>query len=381
MEKVEIKNVQQFKELLSTLERNVVPPKFFGDEALGDILLWCDKGTLFVFSTGAGNHGYIYTPITGKWVSPVYRTLQQLICKAFAVIPNDASSVELSFNDDATIGIRSGEIYFSLRAGHGEKPKFNVNKPIAEFDLDIEQFKAVQKAVLPCVDNDLKTPFGAVGLEFSSNGEVVVNATNKYHLGALVLDAPVAVPEETIGIGTSPMAWKITSSLKRDSLHMKITEQATIISGEGFSFLFGNLSQKLPNYAVAKNCLFNVAVKVNKAEFVDALRAVQLMACASASAVILTFEDGKILLESEDKDFGRVKAKVAYRSEDAAFLVGKKVGISPLYLDHAVNATAGDDIVVEFQRKDDDMAFSQAAMRFITSEKGIMLVSPMRLKD
>ena len=145
--------------------------------------------------------------------------------------------------------------------------------------------------------------------------------------------------------------------------------------------MFGNLSQKLPNYAVAKSCLCNVAVKVNKAEFVDALRAVQLMACASASAVILTFENGKILLESEDKDFGRVKAKVGYRSEDAAFLVGKKVGISPLYLDHAVNATAGDDIVVEFQRKEDDMAFSQAAMRFRTSEKGIMLVSPMRLKD
>ena len=103
-----------------------------------------------------------------------------------------------------------------------------------------------------------------------------------------------------------------------------------------------------------------------------------MIAYAEANALVFTFEEGKLLLESKDKEMGRVHARVAYTSDATSYLVGKKIAFNPLYIDNAANATVGDEICLTFTRKESNSDFANAPVRFDTSDAGKVMVAPCR---
>ena len=362
--KITIEEVRTFKERLQTLSANVVRPSF-GD---GQLTLWCEKKKLFVFAAGNGSYGFFWVETQEKWDSPIFSVLQTLLTKVASLLSDD-QPLTLEF-DDGMIVAKNGELEFSMRGTHAkEKPHVEVPKALLEFDLSKEEIQEIQRKVVPAA-GEVGSSLESVGIVVKG-GKASVNATNKYAIGWKNLSLPNASDAE---VATPLNVWSLTPS-NGGTLHYKVTGTMTIVSGEDFKYLFTNLSHSLPPYESVKNYTFTHGVKVEKGEFAEAMKAVQLLAQAGPNPLEVYFQKDSIILYTEDKELGKTKVRLSAEVPDDA--VGKYVGFSYDTFIKGINAS--DENVEMLLDLGAGEKFPFSPVGFMTGEGSRMTLSPQRL--
>ena len=357
------------------LSSNVVKPR----NSSGEVFVWVDKGRLYVYAIGDESRGYVWTEVSGDWdkdESPKFTVLQVFMTKAVAMLLDDEDAWLVFDENELCMKICSKSINFSFRA---VRKKFDNDKevsPLAEFSIPSDIMKDVQKKVVPCSKKVMKDPNRPDSVDIvAENGCVTVNATNGTRMATLTM--PTTTTAKDFHILTPPALWNLAGAAQSGSIHLKLYENEIAIYGDKFSYKFRNYNGPMVNYKLPLNNSFEVSIQADKEKLLQALRAVQLVACTLDNHFMeLHFEGNEMCFFASDKGVGTTVARVPFVSSEASRLNQKSIVCNNEYFLDAVSASeALVELVVVAPELD---AFDQKPLKFLTSDHSIMLMAPLR---
>lgn len=380
-QKIKLVDVADFKEKLTILSSNVVKPI----NGTGELILWCDKGLLFVFAEGGSNCGFFWTKVADRWISPYYKVLQSLAVKAASFLDANEETT-LDFTDDGFIVFDSNALHLAMRAGHAEKPKRDSGATEIEFDLSHEEIRHIQKKVVPSADVKDSGREG-IGLVVH-NGVTTINATNNHTLSQFRLNVPTTNDFE---VPTQAAVWN--AAFGNGNLHFKINKRAAVVTGDGFSFMFQNCTYGVPNYEeVLRKLSLDCAVHVDGKVFKKSVNSLLMMAATNEENFIEAhFNEQTITFYTDDKELGYIHSEISYSVDDEnvrSMLNGKKIAFQSGTFEKGVKAVEGEDIItMNLSSLADENGQILTPVKFPTKrndngdEIGLIVIAPIRVKS
>ena len=379
-QKIKLVDVADFKEKLSILSTNVVKPI----NGSGELILWCDKGLLFVFAESGSNFGFFWTKVDDRWISPYYKVLQSLAVKSASFLDANEETF-LEFTDDGYIVFDSNSLHLAMRAGHAEKPKRDAGAAEVEFDLTHEEIRHIQKKVVPSVG---VKDSGREGVGFVvRDGVATINATNNHTLSQFRLNSQT----KDFNVCTQPAAWNAAFG-NHGNLHYKVNEKTVVVTGDGFSFMFLNFTYGLPNYEEMLQSLnLECVIRLEGRAFRKAVNSLLMLAgTRDENFIEMHFHEDTVTFYTVDKELGYIRSDVPYAVDDdniRSLLNGKKVAFQSDPFEKGVKATEGEDVVtIYLSNVANENGEILAPIKFTTKqndngeEVGLIVVAPIKVK-
>ena len=152
------------------------------------------------------------------------------------------------------------------------------------------------------------------------DGVVSIYGTDRYTLAAKTFTGMPVNSTKDFMLLTQKLAWSIGLAGKKDeSLHYELTENAVIVRGERFNYLFSNLQMgKTPDYdKVLNTCRqYNNTINISKGVFERAVHGISLIAVLAKNPVEMHFKGRELILYVEDKQVGHSKIRVPFEATD-----------------------------------------------------------------
>lgn len=275
---------------------------------------------------------------------------------------------------ESQVEVRAAESFFVLHSlPSADFPQFPIFAMDSGFTVEKSAFLATIDRVAPSASRDETRPVLAGVLIHVAKNSVKMVATDSYRLSVkeTTLTASVAETVEAIVPARSLTELsRIGSACAADSITI-VTSQNQIVFEVGGVWLVSRLIDgQFPNYRQLLPDAFEYEVGVDKAEILEVVRRVGLLAQKNAP-VRLRFADNSLTVSAESQDVGRARESIPVKYEGEEI----EIGFNPEFLEAGVNAVTNDTVLLKFISPLRPGLIQGAADDFL------YLIMPIRLTD
>jgi len=289
----------------------------------------------------------------------------------------------LSPGRDVVIEQRSGETQVEVRAGESffmlhsmpasDFPQFPVFPMDTGFTVEKAAFLETIDRVAPSASRDETRPVLTGVLIHVAKSSVKMVATDSYRLSVkeTTLSASVADKVQAIIPARSLTELsRIGAASSADSILVVPTDNQVLFEVGGVWIVSRLIDGQFPNYRQLLPETFEYEVSVDKAEILEVVRRVGLLAQRNAP-VRLKFADNTLTIAAESQDVGKARESIPVRYEGEEI----EIGFNPEYLEAGVNAVTDDTVLLKF--------ISPLRPGLIQGEADdfLYLIMPIRLTD
>ncbi len=313
-------------------------------------------------------------PIAGRVDDPGSLVLPARILNDIAKSLPAGEVVIEQRSGETQVEVRSGESYFAL---HSIPPADFPQLPV----LPIEQGFSVNKAsfletidrVAPSASRDETRPVLTGVLIHVSKTAVKMVATDSYRLSVMETPIEANVAESVQAIVPARSLTELSrigGANSADVIQIVATDNQILFEVGGVKLVSRLIDGQFPNYRQLLPESFDYEVAVDKAELLEVVHRVGLLAQKSAP-VRLRFEDNTLTVAAESQDLGRARESMPVRFTGEPL----EMGFNPEFVVAGAAAVLGDTVFLRF--------ISPLRPGLIKGEGDdfLYLIMPIRLSD
>ncbi len=275
---------------------------------------------------------------------------------------------------ESQVEVRCGESFFLLHSmPAADFPQFPVFPMDARFTVQKAAFLQTIDHVAPSASRDETRPVLTGVLIHVSKSSVKMVATDSYRLSVKETSLDASVADKVQAIVPARALTEISrigAATQADTLTIVPTENQILFEIGGVALISRLIDGQFPNYRQLLPESFDYEVAVDRAEFLEVIRRVGLLAQRNAP-VRLHFTENTLTIAAESQDVGKARESipVRYSGDDL------EIGFNPEFLEAGVAAVNESSVFLKF--------ISPLRPGLIKGEADdfLYLIMPIRLSD
>lgn len=276
---------------------------------------------------------------------------------------------------ESQVEVRSKESFFALHSmAASDFPQFPVFPLEEGFEVQKAAFLKTIDRVAPSASRDETRPVLTGVLIHVSKSSVKMVATDSYRLS--VMEAPIeaSVDDKVQAIVPARSLLELSrigAGSPAETIHVVPTSNQVLFEVGGVRLISRLIDGQFPNYRQLLPESFDYEVVVDKAEFLEVVHRVGLLAQKSAP-VRLRFEPNTLTVAAESQDLGRARESVPIKYDGEVL----EIGFNPEFVVAGAAAVDGDSVVLRFISP-----LRPGLIKGVADDDFLYLIMPIRLTD